>query len=90
MVTKMEEVTYLVKSTILTLHKTIIMHRMKLWKELPMKKIKKMRKTMRWAICCKRVMKMTAKMKKKNMIHRMMKEMEKTMMTTTLMKKEMR
>jgi hypothetical protein len=49
-----------------------------------------MRKTMRWAICYKRVMKMTAKMKKKNMIHRMMKEMEKTMMTTTLMKKEMR
>lgn len=62
---------------------------MKPKRELLMKKTKKMRKMMKWVTCSKRAMRMIAKMKKKNMIPRMMKEMATTMMTMTLMKKVM-
>lgn len=62
---------------------------MKPKRELLMKKTKKMRKMMKWVTCSKRAMRMIAKMKKKNMIPRMMKEMATTMMMMTLMKKVM-
>lgn len=62
---------------------------MKLRKEQQMKKTKKMRKMMKWVTCFKRVMRMIAKTKRKNMIHRMMKEMATTMMMMMLMKKAM-
>ena len=62
---------------------------MKLRKELLKRKIKKMKKMMKWVTCSKRAMKTIAKMKKKNMIPRMTKEMAMTMMMMMLMKKAM-
>ena len=87
--TKTEEETFLAKSTIPTLPKTTTKHRMKLRRELQMKKTKKMKKMTKWVTCSKRAMKMIAKTRKKNMIPRMMKEMATIMMMMTLMKRVM-
>jgi hypothetical protein len=62
---------------------------MKLRRELQMKKTKKMKKMTKWVTCSKRAMKTIAKMRKKNMIPRMMKEMATIMMMMTLMKRVM-
>jgi hypothetical protein len=69
--------------------KAIIEHKVVARREQLTRKTKKMRKMMRWVISCKKVRRMTARMKRKSMTLRMRTVMVRTMMTMRLMRKEM-
>ena len=63
-------------------------HRKARKKELPKTKSKKMTKTTRWVIFCRKAMRMIARTKRKNMTRKMKKEMERKLTMMTQMKKE--